>query len=276
MKITAIVTSLLFFVLLNTTTVQSQKIDYLDTLKFSLEFSKFNSPNAFKKGFNWHATIAPKLRLLKIDAHELWMNGTLQTVLAERFDPVFRVSGEVFLIDLIYRYRIHPRWNLSTSLIHISTHITQDLNHPFYADLPPTPPHLLDDLNVLGFGLSVKSRPEDLPAIFTIRYQPVKIVFRETWQTENYERPLYLSAERALWRFPPCQISTVVSAELGEHTNSIVRTEMRFEVLKPEQRFGRAQFFAQHTDYIRDPIGSSPSFGFFRQGWALGFRIVYE
>lgn len=271
-----IIYAIILFISATTAQEQDPELNFFGSGRGSVEMRKYYGENPFEKGFSWDAYLAENARFVKYESHELWGSGRFQSVIAESYDKKIRVSGEVYIIEGSYRYTIDTEWTGSLSLSHISTHVTQDLLNPFYADIPELPEGLLNDLNVLSFGISRSSTWGDsLPVTIGIAYQPLDVMIPDIGENSRYARPYYFEMKSAVWRAFPWQVSVLMQSEFGAGRRSIGKFEAEFEILTRAQTEPRFQVFFQRFFYGSD-IGSSPRFGFFPAEFALGWRYVFS
>ncbi len=256
---------------------QDPKLKFFDSQRGSIEMRKYYGENPFEKGFSWDAYLSEGIQMARYGPHELWGMGRFQTVVAHSYDKKIRVSGEVYMIDGTYRYILNSEWTGSFSLSHSSTHITQDILNPFYADIPELPEGLLSDVNVLSLAISRNSVWGDsLPIKIEVAYQPLDVMIPDVGENSRYVRPYYFKIESALWRLSPSwQMSLMTETEFGGGRKSIGKIEARLEMMTPKQKEGRFQLFFQRFFYESD-IGSNPRFGFFPAEFALGWRCVFN
>ncbi|MDI6734206.1 MAG: hypothetical protein QMD50_01790 [Patescibacteria group bacterium] len=264
------------FVGINPIFAQQKSLIFFESAESKGEMRKYYGKNSYQKGFNWDAYIAQEFQIIKYKKHEFWGGVVFQPVIAKSYDRKIRVSGQVYLINLIYHLKLKENLNCSFVISHISTHITQDITNPFYMDLPPLPKKLLGDANVVGVGIKHEtSWINNLPINFSFGFQPFDIIVPEFWNGKWYDRPLYFSIEPTLWHSCSWRLTCRAESELSFKGRSVAKLETRLELMRDKQKNGRFQIFAQRFFYT-DEIGSNPRFGFFPTEFALGWRVVFE
>ncbi len=258
-----------------TTYVTLGKFHWVDRGSFRLEGRKYLGENEYEKAFVWDGQMAFGFRAIGYDRVSFLTYFMFQPVVARSYDKKIRVSGQVYHLAGSIEYAITENVRPSVSLIHLSTHITQDIEHPFYMDLPRLPPGLLSDANVVAFGISGKSGlGAPIPWKWSVAFQPINLALTEGLKNSHYERPLYFLLEATTWESSDFRNVVSAEGELGDKKQSAAKLETRVEFLNwigesPMQIFVN-KFFAPHD------VSSSPRLGFFPAEFALGIRFVFE
>lgn len=248
---------------------------WADNGVFRMEGKKYLGENMYEKAFDWDAQMSFGFRALSYNRTSFLTYFMFQPVVAHSYDRRIRVSGQVYHLAGSLRYEFTPRFSTSLSLIHLSTHITQDIEHPFYGDLPKLPPGLLDDANVLCFGFAGTSPVGAYaPWRWVFELQPIDIALLDVSDNKHYPRPIYFLLEGTLWENGMFRGIASAEGELGDKKQSVAKLEARFEFLN-EQREGRMQIFVDKFFSPHD-VSSSPRLGFFPAEFAVGLRFVFE
>lgn len=255
--------------------VRSDGFHWVDRGICILEGRKYLGENAYEKAFDWDGKMSFNFRALAYKSESFRVYFMFQPVVARSYDRKIRVSGQVYHLAGSLQHEFSENLNTSFSLIHLSTHITQDIEHPFYGDLPKLPPGLLNDANVLSFGFSGTSSPETHIAWrWSVEIQPVDLALTEGFKNRHYIRPVYFLYERTTWANHILRNVISVEGELGDKKESIAKLETRFEFLnsskEPRVQILINKFFAPYD------ISSSPRLGFFPAELALGIRFYFR
>jgi len=175
---------------------------WMDKGTFVLEGRKYLGENSYEKAFDWDGKMSFGFRAFAYESESFWAYFMFQPVVARSYDRKIRVSGQVYHLAGNIRHEFSEKFSASFSLIHLSTHITQDIEHPFYGDLPKLPPGLLNDANVLSFGFLGESSPNARIAWrWAVELQPVDLALTEGLKNRHYIRPIYFLFERTTWEY---------------------------------------------------------------------------
>lgn len=257
---------------------QGEKSDgfgWVDHGMFVLEGRKYLGENTYEKAFDWDGQMAFGFRAVSYNHESFWVYFMFQPVVARSYDKKIRVSGQVYHMAGYIKHHFNQNLVASLSLIHLSTHITQDIEHPFYMDLPRLPPGLLDDANILGFGFSGTSQP-DAPIAWrwVAEFQPVDLALTQGFSNRHYARPIYFLLEGTTWENGDLRNIVSIESELGDKKESVAKLEARLEFLnihrEPRMQILVNKFFAPHD------VSSSPRLGFFPAEFALGIRFNFR
>jgi len=259
-----------------TTFAQRGKFYWVDRGTFVLEGRKYLGENAYEKAFDWDGQMSFGFRAIGYDKESFWAYFMFQPVVARSYDKKIRVSGQVYHLAGHLRHEFSETFSASLSLIHLSTHITQDIEHPFYMDLPRLPPGLLSDANVVSLGLSgINSIKAPLSWRWSLGFQPVDLALTEGFTNRHYVLPVYFLFEGIAWDHGWIRGVFSAEGELGDKKESVAKLEARFELVdvllgEPRMQILVNKFFAPYD------VSSSPRLGFFPAEIALGIRFYFR
>lgn len=248
---------------------------WMDQGTFLMEGRKYFGENAYEKAFDWDGRMAFGFRAVAYDRTSFWPYFMFQPVVARSYDRRIRVSGQVYHLAGSIRYEMSRELTASLSLVHLSTHITQDIEHPFYADLPQLPPGLLDDANVISIGVSGRNPPEAWTAFrWALELQPIDVMLPNVFDNRHYVRPVYFFVESVTWKDSGLQLTASAEGELGDKKQSVAKLETRLGFLNAHGE-ERLQIFVDKFFAPYD-VSSSPRLGFFPVEFALGLRFEFK
>lgn len=248
---------------------------WVDHGTFILQGRKYFGENAYEKAFDWDGQMSFGFRALSYNRESFHTYFMFQPVVARSYDRRIRVSGQVYHLVGSLRHTFSRELQASVSLIHLSTHITQDIEHPFYGDLPKLPEGLLDDANVVSIGFSGQSLYRS-PLIYrwSLELQPIDVMLPNITENTHYARPVYLFLQGRVWDDGSHSGVITLESEMGDKKQSVAKLEAAFVFLN-DARETRFYIFVDKF-FAPFDVSSSPRLGFFPAEFALGLRFMFE
>jgi hypothetical protein len=244
----------------------------LPDASFDAEFRKYLPPrNVFSPYYSWDAHMALNLTVVRRASGAIHISTMFQTVGTENLGARVGVGGTGYLLGLSYVHTHSEGVQLSSGLVHFSSHLTRDLDDKLDeerakgAAIP-----LVDDpseFNVIFFKGYWNLRGRPLAPELEVVVQPIN--FRFNGGTPDPVRPIYLGTRWRLWQDARKSLLAETQQEIGKQP--FINISLLFGWSRTNRTGSGLQVFVSAS-----PGGSvrvSPQIGALRNGVAFGIRL---
>ncbi|HEY3380123.1 MAG TPA: hypothetical protein VGK32_00060 [Vicinamibacterales bacterium] len=199
---------------------------------------------------------------------------TFQTAGTENLGSKVSVGGAGYIIGLGYRGRLRDDIKVSAGLVHLSSHLTRDLDQKTNEQRRAGAPiPVVDDpgeYNVPYIEASRRFLKWPFTPELTAIIEPVNL--RLDGGVRGHVRPLYLASQWILWRRNGRSFVAETRHEIGP--NPFNTFDLSFEWFARQPSEGRFQVLLRivpgHSFHV------SPNLGGVRDGIAIGIRLRFR
>ena len=242
---------------------------------FDATYQKYTGPRTiFSPYYSWDAHLALNVTLVRKGSGAVSVRSLFQTAGTENIGSKVGVGGTGYLFRVAYVLRRSDDFAMSTGLVHLSSHLTRDLDKKLAEENAlghPTP--VVDDpseYNVPFVEGSWKFPAYPLTPELDAAVEPIS--FRFNGGGARYVRPVYLHTRWALWRGSEKALVAETQHEIGQRPFNVV--SLALQLYARNQTEGRLQLFVTASPGHR--LHVSPNVGGFRDGIALGARMYFR
>jgi hypothetical protein len=242
---------------------------------FDAAFEKYVPPgNRFSPFYSWDAEMALNVTMFRSGAGELDFGSLFQTVGTENLGSRVSIGGTGYILRLGYLHEYSERFTLSGGLIHLSSHLTRDLDRKLEEERARgrTDPVVEDpsEYNVAFVQGAWRFNTVPLTPMIEGAIEPVS--FRFNGSRARYVRPIYIHTRWSLWRGDGRSIVADTRHEIGTRPVNVVALSLHlFARAQPD---GRLQIFV--TASPGHQLHVSPNMGGVRDGIAIGVRMSFR
>ncbi|HUQ71575.1 MAG TPA: hypothetical protein VM165_18750 [Planctomycetaceae bacterium] len=241
---------------------------------FDAMFRKFAPPATdFSPVYSWDAHMGLDVTVLRTGPGAISFRSTFQSVGTENLDSQIGVGGTGYILGLAYVHTLSPDFRLSAGLVHLSSHLTRDLDDKLdeIREAGGSVPSVNDpsEYNVFFFAVYRQVSTWPFHPEFEIAIEPVN--FRFNGSTPGTVRPVYMSSRWTMWRGTGKSIVAGTQHEIG--VNPFNYFSLSFQLDGRSRPEGRLQFFVSASS--GHGLHVSPNVGALRDGVALGIRMAF-
>jgi hypothetical protein len=243
---------------------------------FGATFRKYTPPaNDFAPVFSWDAAMALNLTVLRAGASSMNFRSTFQTAGTENVRSQVSVGGTGYLLSIGYLNMRSPDLMLSAGLVHMSSHLTRDLDEKLkeLAREGTAVPSVEDpsEYNTFYFGAYKRMPSWRFTPEFEIVVEPTNFSFNGA--PAGYVRPLYLGSRWTLWHGTQTSLVARTQHEIGENPLNYFSLSLAM-LQRSNQPEGRFQIFVGASPGRGMHV--SPNLGALRDGIGLGLRLAFR
>lgn len=247
----------------------------LPEVSFDATLRKYSPPqNVFSPYYSWDAQMALNLTAVRRASSAVNVSTMFQTVGTRNLGSEVSVGGTGYLLGLHYVHTYSDGFNLSSGLVHFSSHLTRDLDDKIDEERAKgAAVPVVDDpseFNVIYFKGHWKLRGLLFAPELKLVVQPIN--FRFDGSQADYVRPIYFGTGWTLWQSDQKLLTAETQQEIGH--NPFINLSLVFAVGARNQPQGRFQIFV--TGSPGDSVHVSPQIGALRDGIAFGFRLKFS
>jgi hypothetical protein len=246
--------------------------DVLPDATFGARFRKYTPPqNVFSPFYSWDADMSLDLTLVRRGPGAVRLSSMFQTAGTKNLGSKIAVGGTGYFLGVGYVHTRSTAIELSSGLIHFSSHLTRDLDAT------------IDEERRKGAAIPLADDPSEFNVIYLkgrwrlpcrrlapeleAAIQPVN--FRFNGHQAAYVRPVYIATRWTLWQGAVRSLSAKTEQEIGH--NPFVNVVLLFALYARTEPTRRVEIFVSGSP--GGEVHVSPEIGAFRDGIAIGFRL---
>jgi hypothetical protein len=237
-------------------------------------FRKYTPPSSDLSAlYSWDAHMNLTLTAFRRGAGAVKFRSLFQTAGTENIGSRVSVGGTGYVLGLGYTHTYSPDFLLSGGLLHLSSHLTRDLDEK------------LEEIRIEGGSVPDVADPSEYNVFFigiyrrfsTWRFTPeIELVvepvnFHFNGRPAGGVRPVYLGSRWTLWRGSRKSIVARSQHEIGPGYFNYF--SLTFQLDGRSQPEGRLQIFVGASP--GDQLHVSPNIGALRDGIAVGLRMAF-
>jgi len=242
---------------------------------FETAFRKYTPPkNLFSPLYSWDAHMALGLTVFRKGSSSMTFSGNFQAGGTENLGSRVSVGGTAYLLGLGYVRTYSPDFNLSAGFVHLSSHLTRDLDDKLEEEREKgsTIPIVSDpsEYNVPFLKAHRKFPTRPFAPELEIALEPITLRFNGSPSVTR--RPIYVATRSTFWQGNQKSVVLETQHEIGK--NYFNNFSLSLELYARDQPEGRFQIFVSaspgHSMHV------SPNIGGLRDGFAFGIRMHFR